>query len=112
MTRVAEYLGNVDFLDKDFIGTVTFRNEELSLPNGNKIALGIDGAHWVLVYQEKAGAQFTIFECDWREKKINVDKKSGSQKDLKFFIKLVSYFLAEAKVDELVTIQPPSAEGP
>lgn len=109
MSKIASYLGKTDFQDKYFIGTVAFRNEELTLPNGSKIALGIDGGHWVLILQEKAGTPFRIFEFDWHEKKLFIDKKVGSQDDYKHFKKQVSYFFAEADINDLVTILPPTA---
>lgn len=102
-------MNDVSGFDRDFVGTITFRNEEIALPDGSKMALGIDGAHWVLVYQEKIGQPFHIMECDWREKKLFLDKKPGREDDLKKFKQLLKYFLAEAGVDDLVTILPPSA---
>lgn len=109
MARVAEYLENVDFHDEKFIGTIAFRSEEITLPDGSKMALGIDDGHWVLVYQEMAGASFKCFEYDSHAKKINVDKKSGGEADFRQFKKLVSYFMSNTRVDDLVTILPPSA---
>ena len=107
MASIAEYIKDISSLDKNFIGTIALRHEELSLPDGSKIALGIDDGFWVLVYQELGGRPFKVYECDWREKKINVDKKQGGEEDLKEFKKLLNYFLSQAKVADLVTIQPP-----
>lgn len=107
MTKLGEYIQNVSFQDKTFIGTVAFRSEEKTLPNNSKVALGIDGDHWVLVYQEKSGAHFQVFECDWTERKVVVDKKPGGAEELKLFKQLVAYFIKEAQVEELVTILPP-----
>ena len=107
MTRVAKYLEQVDLLDKNFIGTVAFRNEELTLPDGSKMALGIDDGHWVLVYQKEAGATFQVFEYDRHLGKISVDKRAGADEDLRFFKQLVGYLFSNADIDDLVTLLPP-----
>lgn len=107
MTRLAKYIEQVELQDKNFTGTIAFRSEALTLPDGSKMALGIDGGHWVLVYQEKPGSTFQVYECDWREKKIMVDKKSGGEPELARFKKLVNYFFANSQVEDLVTILPP-----
>lgn len=107
MAKLAEYLERVDFQDKNFIGTIAFRSEEFTLPDGSKIALGIDDGHWVLVYQKKAGVPFQVFECDWQEKKIVVDKKSGGPEEFAAFKKIMGYFIAETSIENLVTILPP-----
>jgi len=107
MPKLAEFLETVELKDPKFIGTIAFRSEEVTLPNGSKMALGIDDGHWVLVYQEKTGAPFQVFECDWPERKILVDKRPGTAKDFKTFKNLISYFFSEAKTEELVTILPP-----
>lgn len=101
-------MSGVEFQDKSFIGTVTFRNEELTLPDGSKIALGIDGGRWVLVFQERSGSPFRIFEYNQKDQKVFLDKKIGGEEELKRFKKLVKYFLAEASVEELVTLLPPA----
>lgn len=107
MTKIAEYLNKVDFLDERFVGTVAFREESLTLPDGSKMALGMDDGHWVLVFQPKAGSAFKVFEYDHHEQKIILDKKAGGIEDLKLFKKLVRYFMAQASVEDLVTILPP-----
>ena len=107
MTRLAKYLENIANEDQKFIGTIAFRSEELTLPDGSKMALGIDGGHWVLVYQEKPGKTFHVYECDWRDRKIAVDKKSGSEPDFQHFKKLIQYLFSQAQVEDLVTILPP-----
>lgn len=109
MTKIADYLGRVDFEDKRFIGTITFRSEEISLPDGSKMALGIDGGHWVLVYQKGAGTPFTHFECDFSDKKILLDNKPGGAEEFKRFRDLINYFFTHAQVDDLVTLMPPGA---
>lgn len=110
MTRVTDYIEQIDIFDEKFVGTIAFRSEELTLPDNSKMALGIDGAHWVLVYQQEPKAPFHVFECDWQAKKIMVDKKVGSQKELGEFKALVKYFLKHAAVEDLVTIFPPQGE--
>lgn len=107
MTRLAKYLENIDFQDEKFIGTIAFRSEEFTLPDGSKMALGVDDGHWVLVYQEKAGSPFRVFECDWRQRKIVVDKKAGGENEFMLFKKLIAYLFSEVNVDDLVTILPP-----
>lgn len=108
MTRLASYLEKVDSLDERFIGTIAFRSEELTLPDGSKMALGIDDGHWVLVYQEKAGAPFQVFEYDQHGQKIFLDKKPGGEQELGLFRKNLEYFFSHVEVDDLVTILPPS----
>jgi hypothetical protein len=108
MPRLENYLNGVDFQDKNFIGTVTFRNEELTLPDGSKVALGIDGGRWVLVFQEKAGCPFRIFEYNQKDQKVFLDKKIGGETERQRFRKLVKYFLTEANVEDLVTLLPPA----
>ena len=107
MTRVSAYIEKIDFEDRSFVGTLTFRNEELTLPDGSKIALGIDDGRWILVYQTGAGASFKVFEYDSHEKKIVVDKKPGTGDDIKQFKKLISYFFVSANIEDLVTLLPP-----
>ena len=109
MSSLTKYLEGVDFEDAKFVGTIALRSEEVTLPDGSKIALGIDGGHWVLVYQEETGQAFHVYECDWRDRKIMIDKKPGGENDLKLFKKLVAYFFAHAQVSDLVTILPPGA---
>ncbi|MDD4178569.1 MAG: hypothetical protein PHH14_00755 [Candidatus Margulisbacteria bacterium] len=110
MTKLGEYVQNVDFTDKNFIGTVAFRSEELTLPDGSKMALGIDDGHWVLVYQEMAGGLFRVYEYNQHGNKINVDKKAGTVEDIKAFKKHVKYFLANVSTDDLVTLLPPQSQ--
>ena len=107
MTRLAKYIEQVDLPDRNFVGTIAFRSEELTLPDGSKMALGIDGGHWVLVYQQGAGSAFRVFEYDQHDCKIAVDKKAGGAEDIKTFKKLVGYLFECAEVDDLVTLLPP-----
>ncbi|MFH1826531.1 MAG: hypothetical protein ABH823_04485 [bacterium] len=107
MTTVEQNIAKITMLDKNFIGTVAFRSEEITLPDGSKIALGIDGGHWVLVYQHSAHANFKVFNYSQKENKILIDQKPGGAKDIAAFNKLVKYFLASANVEDLVTLIPP-----
>ncbi len=107
MTKIMNFLEKTDFRDKNFVGTVAFRNEELTLPDGSKMALGIDDGHWVLVYQAEAGKNFQVFEYDRHSGKLIVDKKPGEKEELKDFKRLVGYFFSHADVDDLVTLLPP-----
>jgi hypothetical protein len=111
MTKLADYLGKVDIQDRTFIGTIAFRNEEITLPDGSKIALGIDDGHWVLVYQQEPGATFQVFEYDQRQKRVILDKKAGGTEEINLFKKLVSYFFFHASTEDLVTILPPQAQA-
>lgn len=107
MAKLIDYLEKINFRDSNFVGTITFKSEDISLPDGSKMALGIDDGHWVLVYQKKAGDPFQVFECDWLGQKIILDKKPGGIKEFATFRKLLKYFISEAKTEELVTILPP-----
>ncbi len=107
MTKIMNFLEKTDFRDRNFVGTVAFRNEELTLPDGSKMALGIDDGHWVLVYQAEAGKNFQVFEYDRHSGKIVVDKKAGDWEELKDFKRLVGYFFSHAEVEDLVTLLPP-----
>ncbi|MCU0640870.1 MAG: hypothetical protein MUC35_02135 [Candidatus Margulisbacteria bacterium] len=110
MTRLANYLETVDVRDRQFVGTIAFRNEELTLPDGSKLALGADSGHWVMVFQEQPGAAFEIIEYDQHSGKVFVDKKPGGPAELKRFKQRLRYFFAHARVADLVTIVPPQTE--
>jgi len=106
MAKLAEYLEKINFEDKNFMGTIALRSEEITLPDGSKIALGIDDGHWVLVYQEGAGMPFKVFEYDQHTKKIHLDTKPVEGEEFQQFKKLVNYFVASARTEDLVTILP------
>jgi hypothetical protein len=106
MTKLGNYVEKLDFKDQQFIGTVAFRNEEITLPDGSKMALGIDGGHWVLIYQKEAKAHFQVFKYDQNEGKIVVDQKPGGKAEIKLFKKYLTYFFKHAQVEDLVTILP------
>jgi len=106
MPKLDNYLQSVDFQDKNFIGTVTFKSEEIALPDGSKIALGIDDGHWVLVYQKGSGASFKVYRYNQLENRIHVDQRPGGEKDMGEFKSHVNYFLRNAQVEDLVTLIP------
>ena len=109
MLLLDKYLEKVDFQDKRFIGTIAFRSEEFSLPDGSKIALGIDDGLWVLIHQNPADPHIKVYKYDQHEDKIFMDQKPGKEKELKEFQKYLEYFLSHAKVEDLVTLLPPQA---
>jgi len=110
MTHLGRYLETVDVHDQKFVGTIAFRNEELTLPDGSKLALGVDSGHWVMVYQEHPGAHFQISEYDQHSGKLSIDKRPGGEHELKAFKQRLRYFFEHARVSDLVTIMPPQAE--
>jgi hypothetical protein len=105
MTHIAEYLQQVDVQDEQFIGTIAFRSEEETLPDGSKIALGIDDGHWVLVYQKEG--HIKVYEYNLHKKKILLDKNPGKTEEINHFFNLVQYFFGNANIEELVTFFPP-----
>lgn len=106
MSSIIKSLDKVSALDKNFIGTITFRSEEITLPDGSKMALGIDDGHWVLVYQKSARGNFVVFNYVQADKKLTLDQKPGSAEDLKIFNNHLNYFLSHANVNDLVTLVP------
>ena len=106
MPKIAEFLNNTNFLDKNFVGTVTFRSEEITLPDGSKMALGIDDGHWILIYQKPKDKHFEVFKYNHHDKKIYVGQKMGSKEDFSLFKKHINYFLSHARVQDLVTLLP------
>ena len=107
MLKITRYLEKVDFQDKEFIGTIALRNEEITLLDGSKMALGIDDGHWVLVYQESAHGRIKVFKYDQHEDKMMVDQKSGGAEDVKIFKKYLKCFFSQVNVEDLVTLLPP-----
>lgn len=107
MPILKNYLENIDFQDKRFIGTIALKNEELTLPDDSKMALGIDDGHWILIYQEKPASRFKVFKYDQHEDKLLVDQKPGGLTEKKNLKKHIAYFLSHAKVADLVTLLPP-----
>jgi hypothetical protein len=107
MSTIIKYLNKVDLQDQHFVGTITLKSEEIALPDGSKMALGIDDGHWVLVYQKSAHAPFQTFKYDQREEKIFMDQKPGGAEEIRVFKKHLGYFLGHAEIEDLVTLLPP-----
>ena len=95
--------------NKEFVGTVAFKNEEITLPDGSTMALGIDGDHFVLVYQSKKGAPFAVYDYDSGRKIFRTDKKSGSEYDFEKMRQLMKYFFSNAREEDMITILPPGS---
>ncbi len=110
MTVLSQYLKRVDFQDKQFIGTIALRSEEFTLPDGSKIALGIDDGLWVLIYQTPAAPHIRVYKYDQHENRITVDQKPGKEKELAEFKEHLKYFMDHAKVEELITLLPPQVQ--
>ena len=106
MPSINQAISDVKIEDQKFIGTITFRSERLTLPDGSKMALGIDDGRWVLIYQKPGGKEFVCYEYNSDERKLLVDKKRGTKEDLALINRLISYFFENAKVEDLVTILP------
>ena len=107
MPTLEKYLEKIAFQDKQFIGTIAFKSEEISLPDGSKIALGIDDGIWLLVYQKAPNTPFMVFKFNQAENQILVDQKPGGLEEIKIFKKHLEYFLTHVKVEDLVTLLPP-----
>lgn len=80
MARLDDVLGPVSGEDHLFVGTIAFRNEQLTLPDGSTIALGIDDAHWVLIYQKEKKAPFVVYDYDENTKLFRVRQKERERK--------------------------------
>lgn len=106
MPSVLQSLSNVPAIDMRFVGTVAFRNEKLTLPDGSKVAIGIDGDIWVIVYQHAPKAPFAVYEYNASKGTVIVDKKPGRAEDMKMVKTIVDYFFENAQIDDLVTIEP------
>ena len=106
MPTIKQNLAFVSTTDREFVGTVAFKNEKLCLPNGSKVALGIDGSRWVIVFQEAPNKPFTVYEYSADKQTILVDKKYGGPEDIKRVRQLVAYFFENTQIDDVVTIEP------
>jgi len=105
MPKVVESLENINQPDHHFVGTIAFKSEDITLPDGSKMALGIDGNHWVLIFQKENSLK--VFQYSQGEKNIRVDNQDGTTADIVEFKKLINYFMANANTDQLVTYTPP-----
>jgi len=104
MPTVSQTLSCVNVIDREFSGTIAFRNEKLTLPDGSKVAIGMDDGLWVIVYQKDANSPFNVYEFNAKKKTVIVDKKPGTPADIANVKKIVNYFFERADVDDLVTI--------
>ncbi len=111
MALLNQHLEHINFQDKHFIGTVALKNEELALPDGSKMALGIDDGHWVLIYEKPPKQHLKVFKYDNHEKRLMVDQKNGSPADLEEFKALLDYFFSHARTEDLVTLLPPGVQS-
>lgn len=105
MPSIKNSLSHVSKLNKEFTGTVALRNEKLCLPDGSKVAVGIDGDHWVIVYQGAPKAPFIVYEYHATKQSIFVDKKPGNEQDLVKVKQIMNYFFEQADIDDVVTIE-------
>ena len=107
MPSINQTISSVRKEDGNFIGTIAFRSESISLPDGSKMALGIDDGRWVLIFEKNPGENIVCYEYNSHDGKLLVDKGRGTRADLSKMNELVSYFFENADVDDLVTILPP-----
>ena len=105
MPSIQEGILSVKEHDKKFAGTIAFRNEKLTLPDGSKVALGIDSERWVVLYQKVSSAPFVMYEYNASNDFLLVDKKPGTKDDFKVLTKIVNYFISKAEISDVVTIE-------
>jgi hypothetical protein len=102
---IKQSLSHITNTDKEFIGTIAFRNEKLCLPDGSKVAIGIDGERWVIVYQEAPHTPFVVCEYNAEKQTALIDKKHVEADTMDRIKNIVAYFFEHAEVDDLVTIE-------
>jgi hypothetical protein len=107
MVSVKQSISDVNIEDQNFIGTIAFRSENFSLPDGSKMALGIDDGRWVLIHEKREKGAIVCYEYNSHDRRLLVDKKLGSKEDLDIMKRLISYFFESADIEDLVTILPP-----
>ena len=105
MPTIKQSLSHITNIDKEFIGTIAFRNEKLCLPDGSKVAIGIDGERWVIVYQEAPHTPFVVCEYNAEKQTALIDKKHVEADTMDRIKNMVAYFFEHAEVDDLVTIE-------
>ena len=105
MPTIKQNLSHVTDVDNEFIGTIAFRNEKLCLPDGSKVAIGIDGERWVIVYQEAPHTPFVVCEYNAEKQTALIDKKHVEAGTMDRIKNIVAYFFEHAEVDDLVTIE-------
>ena len=106
MPTIRNNISLLTTIDREFVGTVAFKNEKISLPDGSKVAIGMDGSLWVVVYQETPNSPFVVYEFNVEKRSIIIDKKQGGEMDMEKLKKIVDYFYEHAEIDDLVTIEP------
>lgn len=107
MPTVNRVISETNIEDQNFVGTIAFKSEQIALPDGSKMALGIDDGRWVLIYQKPRSREIVCFEYNSHDRKLLVDMKAGKKEDLAQMNKLISYFFENTDSDDLVTIFPP-----
>jgi hypothetical protein len=105
MSTIQQNLSAVKKHDRRFAGTIAFRNEKLTLPDGSKVAIGIDSERWVVLYQKTPATPFVIYEYNADTHLLFVDKKQGGDEDYRLLSKIVNYFFSHADVSDVVTIE-------
>ncbi|MCX5725756.1 MAG: hypothetical protein NT030_01005 [Candidatus Saganbacteria bacterium] len=107
MPTLRESFKGVSYEDSNFVGTISFKDESKALPDGSKVALGVDDGRWVLLYQkDPPKGSIVMYEYISTKKFILVDKKEGTRVDLAEMNKLISYFLDNARTEDVVTAVP------
>jgi hypothetical protein len=106
MTIIRQGIAQTAAIDREFVGTISFRNEKLTLPDGSKVAIGIDSDTWVIVYQQAPKCPFIVYEFNATKGTVVVDKKAGKPADIEKVRGIVNYFFEHAEVDDLVTLIP------
>jgi hypothetical protein len=105
MPTIKHDLSLVSDINKEFAGTVAFKNEKICLPDGSKVAIGMDGPLWVIVYQEAASKPFVVCEYNVETDSVIIDKKTGTLDDLEKVKEWVNFFFEHAEIDDLITIE-------
>ena len=108
MPTLRESLKTVAYEDSTFVGTISLKDEKIILPDGSKMALGVDDGRWILLHQKiPPNGPIVLYEYNSINKSITVDKKSGTRMDLVEMNRLIQYFLDNARVGDVVTAVPP-----
>jgi len=110
MPTIKQELSHVSLTDMEFIGTVALKNDKLSLPDGSKVAIGMDDGRWVIVYQQAPQLPFILYEFNAGRNTVVVDKKPGGARDYEKVHEIVRYFFEQAEIDDVVTIEPGGRE--
>lgn len=106
MSSIKQSISQASNINREFVGTVAFRNEKLALPDGSKVAIGIDGERWVIVYQRAPKLPFIIYEYNANSNTVKVDKQAGGSEDIGKVKEIINYFFENTQVEDVVTIEP------